>query len=57
MRTNRIRIPDKRPSIFIGDKLIFSTERMLRKDYDCKGTVEEKKSLHLSLKGLGAKIN
>jgi hypothetical protein len=42
---------DKRPSIFIRDKLIFSSERMLYKDYDRKGSVD-KKSLVVSLEGL-----
>jgi hypothetical protein len=32
----------KRPSIFIREKLIFSSERMLHKDYDSKGSVEKK---------------
>jgi hypothetical protein len=30
---------------------------MLHKDYDRKGSVEEKRSLVVSLKGLDAKIN
>jgi hypothetical protein len=47
---------DKRPSIFIRDKLILSSKRSLHKDYDCKGSVE-KKSLVVRLKGLGAKTN
>jgi hypothetical protein len=47
---------DERPSIYtyIGDKL--SSERMLHKDYDRKGSVG-KKSLVLILKGLDAKTN
>jgi hypothetical protein len=32
----------KRPSIFIRDKLILSSERMLHKDYDLKGSVERR---------------
>jgi hypothetical protein len=32
---------DERPSIFIRDKRIFSSERMLYKDYDPKGSVKE----------------
>jgi hypothetical protein len=31
---------DKRTSIFISNIPIFSSERMLNKDYDCKGSVE-----------------
>jgi hypothetical protein len=42
-------ILDERPSIFI-------TERMLHKGYDRKGSVA-KKSLVVSLKGLGVKMN
>jgi hypothetical protein len=49
---------DERPSIFIRDKHIFSSERMLHKDYDHKGSVEkEKKSLVVTLKGFFAKTN
>jgi hypothetical protein len=33
---------DERPSIFVKDKPIFSSERMLCKDYDGKGSVEKK---------------
>jgi hypothetical protein len=43
-----------RPSIFIRDKPIFSSERMLHKDYRRKGSVE-KQSLVVSLKELEAK--
>jgi hypothetical protein len=32
----------ERPSIFIRDKLIFSSERMLHKDYYRKSSVAEK---------------
>jgi hypothetical protein len=46
---------DKRPDIFVRDKLILSSERMLQKDYDRKGPV--KKSLVVILKGLDAKTN
>jgi hypothetical protein len=42
--------------MFIRDKLIFSSESMLRKDYDHKGSVG-KTTLVVSLKGLGAKKN
>jgi hypothetical protein len=47
---------DDRPNIFIRNNPFFSSERMLHKDYDPKGTVG-KKSLVVSLKGLGAKRN
>jgi hypothetical protein len=43
--------------MFIKDKPIFSSERMLHKEYDLKGSVEKKKSLGMSLKGLDAKMN
>jgi hypothetical protein len=42
----------KRPSIFIRDKLIYSSERMLHKDYYRKVSVKKKTSLVVSLKGL-----
>jgi hypothetical protein len=32
---------DERPSIYIGGNPIFSSERMLHKDYDRKGSVEK----------------
>jgi hypothetical protein len=44
------------PSIFIRDKPIFSSERILPKDYDRMGSVE-KIPLKVVLKGLGAKTN
>jgi hypothetical protein len=44
-------------SIFIRDKPIFSSERMLRKDYYRKGSVAKKQSLVVSHKGLDAKMN
>jgi hypothetical protein len=47
---------DERPSIFITENRIFSLERVLHKDYDHKGSVENK-SLVVSLKGLEAKTN
>jgi hypothetical protein len=47
---------DERLSIFIKDKPIFSSERMLHEDYYCRSSVE-KKSLILGLKGLDAKMN
>jgi hypothetical protein len=46
----------QRRSIFIRDKPILYSEKMLRKDYDSKDSVE-KISLIVSLKGLGAKTN
>jgi hypothetical protein len=42
LHTYMIHTLDRRPSIFIRDKPIFSSERMLHKDYDCKDSVEEK---------------
>jgi hypothetical protein len=50
------RILDERSSIFVRDKLIFSSERMLRKDYYRRSSVE-KKILVVGLKGLDAKTN
>jgi hypothetical protein len=44
----------------MGDKSIFSSERMLQKDYGCTVAKEKKKrkeSLVMSLKGLGTKMN
>jgi hypothetical protein len=37
-----IRTLDERPSIFIRDKPIFSSERMLHKDYNRKCSVDKK---------------
>jgi hypothetical protein len=48
---------DERPGIFIRDKPIFSTERMLHKDYYRRSSVEKKKSLVVGLKGPVAKTN
>jgi hypothetical protein len=45
------------PNIFIRDKPIFSAVSMLRKDYYRKGSIEKKKILVVSLKGLDAKTN
>jgi hypothetical protein len=45
---------ERRPSILVRIKLIFSSERMLLDDSDSKGSVG-KKSLVVSLKGLDAK--
>jgi hypothetical protein len=47
---------DQSPSIFVRDKPIFSSERMLCKEYYRKSSVE-KKSLVVGLKGLDAKTN
>jgi hypothetical protein len=47
---------DEKPSISIRDKPIFSSDRMLHKDYYRKSSVE-KKSLVVGLKGPGAKAN
>jgi hypothetical protein len=48
---------DERPSIFIRDKPIFPSERMLRKNYYHKGSAEKKISGRDLLKGLVAKTN
>jgi hypothetical protein len=48
---------DDKPSIFIRDKLIFSSERLLHKDYYPKSSVGGKKSLVMGLKVPGAKPN
>jgi hypothetical protein len=48
---------DERRSIFIIDKPIFSSERMLHKDYYRKSSVGKKKSVVVGLKGLDAKMN
>jgi hypothetical protein len=47
---------DERPSICISNKPIFSSERMLHKYYNCKGSVE-RKTLVVRLKGLDARTN
>jgi hypothetical protein len=47
---------DEMLNIFIRDKPIFSSERMLHKDYYRRSSVE-KKGLVLGLKGLDAKKN
>jgi hypothetical protein len=46
---------DKVIGIFMRDKPIFFSERMLCKDYDHKGSVE--KEIVVSLMGFGAKRN
>jgi hypothetical protein len=51
-----IRTLDESPSIFIIDKPIFSSERVLNNNYCYKISVE-KKSLVVSLKGLDAKMD
>jgi hypothetical protein len=43
--------------MFIRDNPIFSSERMLRKNYDGNGSVAEKRYLVVILKGLGTKTN
>jgi hypothetical protein len=48
---------DERPSKFTRDKTIFWSERMLHKDYHRKGSVGERISLVVCLKGLVAKTN
>jgi hypothetical protein len=50
-----IRTLDERPSIFIRNKSIFSSDRMLYKNYFHMGSLE-KKFLVMSLKGLDAKM-
>jgi hypothetical protein len=47
---------DEIPSIVVRDKPIFSSERMLHKDYYRRGSVE-KKNLVVGLKGFDAKTN
>jgi hypothetical protein len=47
----------ERPSLFIRDNPIFSSEKMLRKDYYRKSWVEKKKSLVVGLKGLHGETN
>jgi hypothetical protein len=47
---------DEIPSIFVRDKTIFSSERMLHKYYYRRSSVE-KKNLVVGLKGLDAKKN
>jgi hypothetical protein len=37
-----IRTLDEKPTIFIRDKSTLSSERMLHKDYNSKGSVEKK---------------
>jgi hypothetical protein len=43
-----------RRSLFIGEKRVLSSEKMLHKDYDRKGSVAKK---NVTLEGLGAKTN
>jgi hypothetical protein len=45
------------PASVVNNRPILSSERMLHKEYDHKGSVETKKSLVMRLKGLGAKKN
>jgi hypothetical protein len=51
-----VRRIDERPSIFIRDKLRFSSEMMLLKDYYRRSSFE-KKYIFMDLKGLDAKTN
>jgi hypothetical protein len=53
---SELRTLDKRQGIFIREKPILSSERILHKDYDRKGSVK-KIFLVMNLKGLGAKTN
>jgi hypothetical protein len=46
---------DERPSVFIRDKPIFWSERMLHTDYYRKISVEKNKSLVVGIKGLDSK--
>jgi hypothetical protein len=48
---------DERPSIFIRDKPISSSERMLHKDYYRKSSVEKKTLWSWVSKGLDPKAN
>jgi hypothetical protein len=52
-----IRTLDERPNIFIRDKPTFSSERMLHKDYYCKGSLERKMLWSWVSKRLDAKRN
>jgi hypothetical protein len=52
-----IRTLDERPSILIRDNPIFSSERMLHKDYYRKSSVEKKKYLVVSLKEFDVKMD
>jgi hypothetical protein len=45
------------PAAIVNDRPILSSERMLYKDYDRRCSIEKKKYLAVSLKGLGAKTN
>jgi hypothetical protein len=44
-------------SIFIWDNPILFSDKLLRKNYDRKGSVAEEKIYGRGLKGLGAKTN
>jgi hypothetical protein len=48
---------DEKPSTFIRDNPIFSSERMLHKDYYRKSSVGKKKPLVVGLVGPGANTN
>jgi hypothetical protein len=45
----------QRAATIVNDKPILSSERMLHKDYDRRGSIKKKNSV--SLKGLGVKTN
>jgi hypothetical protein len=47
----------QRPSILIRDTPIFSSERMLHRDYDSKGSVAKEKTLVVIFERLGFKTN
>jgi hypothetical protein len=48
---------DKRPSMFIRDKPVFLSERVLHKDYDHKDSARGKKFVVVSLEGLGTRTH
>jgi hypothetical protein len=45
------------PAAIVNDRPILSSERMLYKDYDRRCSIERKKILAVSLKGLAAKTD
>jgi hypothetical protein len=44
-------------NLFIRDKTMLSSERILHKDFDRKGSIVKKKFQIVGLKGLDAKTN
>jgi hypothetical protein len=48
---------DEIPNIFVREEPIFSSERMLHKDYYRRSSAKKKKKLVVGLKGLDAKMN